>query len=93
MHTILDEVKSILYERQGTYDKPENNFQRIADLWNAYIKSRPEKNDLTPQDVALMMVLMKVAREVYQHKHDNISDGIGYFVCLEQMYAAGTPTE
>lgn len=93
MQTILDEVKTILYERQGSYDKPENNFQRIADLWNAYIKSKPEKNDLTPQDVALMMALMKIAREVYQPKRDNRADLIGYIACLEQMYAAGTPTE
>lgn len=86
---ILDEVKTILYERQGTYDKPENNFKRIADLWNAYLDNKPEKGQLTPQDVAMLMVLMKIAREVYQHKHDNLADLIGYAVCLESMYEVG----
>jgi len=85
MTDILDEVKSILYDRQGTYDKPENNFTRIASLWDAYINAKVDKK-ITPQDVAMMMILMKIAREVYEHKRDNTLDILGYTVCLEQMY-------
>ncbi|MBO5319058.1 MAG: hypothetical protein J6B01_04525 [Ruminococcus sp.] len=72
---ILDKAKSIINgERQGTYGSPEDSFQVIADFWSAYLKK-----DLTPHDVANMMILLKIARNAGGvYKDDNWIDICGY---------------
>lgn len=72
---ILSKAKSIINgERQGTYGDAEDSFQTIADMWSAYLKT-----EILSEDVANMMILMKVARNssgVY--KDDNWIDICGY---------------
>lgn len=80
---ILEEASKVIFQRQGTYDSPENNFGRIVDLWNAYLKGKKEPLPLTKKDVAMMMVLMKIGREVFQHKKDNLVDAAGYIQCAQ----------
>lgn len=43
------------------------------------------KFEVTPEQVALAMVLMKTAREQFKHKADNLVDIIGYVACLEKI--------
>ena len=40
---------------------------------------------LTNRDVAMLMILFKIAREENKHKHDNLADIIGYAVLADQM--------
>ncbi len=55
---ILEEAKRIVsQDRQHTYDHPQRNFARIAEMWSAYAGGT-----FTPDDVAAMLILMKVAR-------------------------------
>ena len=72
---ILDKAKTIINgERQGTYGNAEDSFSVIAQMWTAYLGKC-----LTSEDVANMMILMKVARNssgVY--KDDNWIDICGY---------------
>lgn len=72
---ILDSAKTIINgERQGTYGNAEDSFSVIANLWTSYLGQA-----IYPQDVANMMILMKVARNssgVY--KDDNWIDICGY---------------
>lgn len=72
---ILDIAKTIINgEREGTYGKAEDSFAFIGALWSAYLK-----HEVTPTDVANMMVLMKVARNVSGvYKEDNWIDICGY---------------
>lgn len=72
--------------RQRDYDHPRPNHQRIAALWNAYrkIRKHPEA-DLDGEDVARMMILLKIARDVFTPREDNLTDIAGYARCLEQM--------
>lgn len=49
--------KAVNGDRDERYGKPEDNFQRIANYWSAYLKRK-----LLPHDVAIMMILFKVAR-------------------------------
>lgn len=78
---ILEQAKTIINgERQGTYGNAEDSFQIISDLWGVYL-SAAQNNfiDIQPEDVANMMILMKVARNssgVY--KEDNWIDICGY---------------
>jgi len=73
--SICDEAKYITgEERLKMYGHPKKNFDDIAKLWEAYLGIK-----ITNKDVALLMVLFKIAREKAGHKRDNIVDGIGYF--------------
>lgn len=71
--------------RQEAYDHPARNFQRQADLWNAWFKARGYSVELNRHDVAMMMILTKMAREAYKHKEDNLVDCIGYILCLDKI--------
>ena len=79
--TILDEAKSAVYGgRQADYGTVTQNFGTIAKLWSAVLKQ-----EITPEQVGLCMVQVKVARQMYRPKRDNLVDGAGYFATLEKM--------
>lgn len=71
-------------ERQNQYGSPEDSFELIASFWDTYITTKlksldPEKYIIiTPKDVAILMSLLKIARESHQHKSDNLIDIAGY---------------
>lgn len=55
---ILNEAESIVNgEREGQYGSPEDNFQKIADMWTAYLGC-----PVDAKDVAVMMIMLKSAR-------------------------------
>jgi hypothetical protein len=79
--SVLDEAKTIINgERQNVYGNPEDSFEVIAEMWNAYIKGKFPNVELqlNAKDTALMMVLFKIARETHQGKRDNLIDAAGY---------------
>lgn len=60
MIDILEEAAEIISgKRQEEYGSPEDSFYKIACLWSAYLDYEVY---VTPKDVAMMMVLLKVAR-------------------------------
>ena len=68
--------------REQDYGNPENNFERIADFWNAYLPGGLTQNKLKPHDVAAMLALLKIARIGSGHaKDDNWVDLAGYAAC------------
>ena len=72
---MLDKCKEIVMgARQENYGSPESNFQKIADYWSLYLEV-----DVEAHDVALMMVLMKLARLQNKADHeDSWIDIAGY---------------
>lgn len=72
---ILNKAEEIINgDREGTYGKPEDSFDRIAQLWSVYLN-----HDISSVDVANMMVLLKVARNAGGvYKDDNWIDICGY---------------
>lgn len=77
----------ICNNREGQYGSPEDSFGIIAELWTAYLGS--ETIFVTPQDVACMMALLKVARirnSVWHHE-DSWVDAIGYMACGGELDA------
>lgn len=67
-----------LVEQRGSqYGHPKQDFARTVKLWNAYLGDRLVTN-LTPEDVPMLMILLKVSREAHKHKDDNIKDIQGY---------------
>jgi hypothetical protein len=68
----------VTQDRAATHGDAENNFRRIADLWNAYLGV----NTISAVDVAVMLALLKVARIKSNPKHpDNWIDIAGYAAC------------
>ena len=77
---IADEAKRIVSgARRSAYGRPEQNFERIARLWDAYFKNTGRDIEITAADVSPMMRLMKEARlcETPDHR-DSFVDLIGY---------------
>lgn len=71
-------AKCVLQDRQNQYGGPENNFERIAQMWNGYLGT----NGIKPWDVAAMMGMLKMARARFNPKYaDNWIDLAGYAAC------------
>lgn len=85
--TILDAAKRLTSnDRQADYDHPTPNHERIAALWNAYLAIRKDsRSPISAADVATMMILLKIARNVFKPKEDSIIDIAGYARCLAKI--------
>lgn len=87
-----EQVTEILDDRQGQYGDASDTLQLIADYWNAFLNeitgfhrdSGASRVELTPEEVAQMMVLFKVARAQrgrwaeHGDPTDDMLDTIGY---------------
>lgn len=74
---ILDLAKGIVDgDREEMYGKPEESFYLISRLWSDYLEEV-----ILPEDVAMMMVLLKVARSKNGFCIDNYVDIAGYAAC------------
>ena len=80
-------------ERAKDYGDKLQNHQRIADLWNTWLRESrkgenmaSEGNEIHPYDVAMMMMLVKVARLMHSPGHqDSHIDLAGYSSILEEI--------
>lgn len=71
-------------DRLVSYGHPWKNFSLTAEIATPLLKNKLKDGvSLTPEDVALFMVAVKLAREVHKHKRDNLVDAIGYLKCLD----------
>lgn len=90
MASVLDEANTIIYgDREKTYGHPAKNLLCIAGMWEHYLYSRGLLNTdsagLMPQDVAIMMTLLKCARLANQPDHrDSLVDAAGYIALVER---------
>lgn len=82
---ILDLAKRcVCGDREQDYGSPEQNFERIATLWEVYLAGKCTGADvcILAQDVAAMLALLKIARIASGHaKADNWVDLAGYAAC------------
>lgn len=73
--------------REEDYGKPEDNFTRIADYWSVYLDY-----PVYPQDVANMMILLKIARAGSgAPTFDSYVDIAGYAACAGEIISAEPP--
>lgn len=82
---ILDLAKRcVCGDREQDYGSPEQNFERIAEMWEVYLAGKCTSADvcILPEDVAAMLALLKIARIASGHaKADNWVDLAGYAAC------------
>lgn len=89
---LTDAVKVINGDRQDTYGNPEDSFETISQYWSLFLKKKLKVN-IDKQDVAMMLVLFKIAREENQHKKDNLVDAAGYLGILGDMHSVKGASE
>jgi Domain of unknown function (DUF6378) len=80
----LDTAKQhVTKEREQQHGRPEDTFELIARLWSEYLD-----NHVSPTDVAMMMALLKIARQRGNPVHnDNYVDLAGYAACAAELAA------
>jgi hypothetical protein len=89
--TILNEADNIAGEdRSRDYGHPLINHQRIAGIWNILLGDTL-KSPITPRQAALMMIGVKLAREINAQKRDNLLDIAGYVKVIDLI--DGQPEE
>lgn len=71
-------IKLVTSDRQAMYGHPYENFMDTAKLWSVILGIK-----VKPEQVALCLMQVKVARELHASKRDNIVDAIGYLLTYD----------
>jgi hypothetical protein len=78
-------AQCVSVDRAATYGDAAANFQVIADLWSAYLKTT-----VNPVDVGAMLALFKIARAKANPTHtDSWVDGCGYLSLAGEIAERG----
>lgn len=88
---ILDDARqAVTADRQATHGRPEDTFAAIAEFWGVYLNGIRDPAtgwvEVAPHDVAAMLALLKIARLMANHEHeDNWTDLAGYAACGAEL--------
>ena len=84
---ILDTAKQLVnVDRANEHGDMEDNLTTIGELWGIYLERHVD-----PSDVAMMMSLVKIARQKSNPKNlDNYIDLAGYASCAGELSAERT---
>jgi len=77
---LLKAYKIINGERQCDYDDPIVSFNVISK-----IASILRRKDISPQDCCVVLIAVKLSRESFKHKEDNLVDLCGYAEMLNRI--------
>lgn len=78
---ILDEAKAIVEgSRQSDYGDPVESFDKIAK-----VTSMITGKDLSPKECCAVLMAVKIVREGYRHKRDNLVDLCGYAHIMNEI--------
>ena len=91
---ILKKAKDLITgDRNDTHGDAFQNHAEIAEFWNIFLdKKLQPMADITAEDVALMMVLMKISRNTQGKKNniDNFIDMCGYAAIAGEINDSGS---
>jgi len=78
---VLQEASTLVdNDRNEFYGHPSIKYEMIAKVWSALFSI-----NITPREVVLAMMAVKLCRESIKHKRDNITDIAGYARILEMV--------
>lgn len=78
----MEAIDLVTGDRNDDYGDPADDFARIAMGWAEIVQA-----PVDAEQVALMMVWLKVCREVNKPKRDNVVDAIGYLLTYDAVRA------
>ena len=78
---LASEAMSLMMgDRMATHGNPKDTLTRIAAMWSGYLGI-----EISPQDCAQMMVLLKVARSRHTYDRDHYLDAVAYTLLAEDL--------
>ena len=77
----LNEARATIQDRGSHYGHPQDNMQRTASLWSAYLEM-----PVTDYQVAMCMALVKIARSMETAKTDTYIDLVAYTSLAAQLH-------
>lgn len=81
--TVCQEADRLVsVDRQNQYGHPFDNFSDISVGWNIIA----ETQNITAEKVGLMMIWVKICREKFKHKRDNLVDIAGFAKTIDLIY-------
>jgi len=79
--SVLQEAEQLINgERKSQYGHVSASYKRIAQMWGAIIGC-----SVTPKQALMCMASLKMIREDYAHKRDNLVDAAGYIGLVEHL--------
>ena len=83
---LLDEASNLINgDRQDEYGPPADNFQRVADLWNAF--GDQDNAEIEAWQVCVFLALLKVARlSGPKPSWDTFVDASAYFALAGEIF-------
>ena len=84
---VLNKAMQIVNQREKTYGKSCDNFQKAADLINAVLKDKlKDEHFISSTDVIFIMLQIKIARLINDPTHtDSQIDIAGYASLLSEV--------
>ena len=84
MNCAREAEKLVLDDRNASYGPPADDYAKTAKIWTGLLLHKLKPGvEITPSEAMLMMVGLKLSREVFKHKRDNLVDAVGYLLCAE----------
>lgn len=84
-------ARIVLGPRGDYYDTPLRNLGRTGTIWTGLLQSKLREGEtVSAEDVSLCMVGLKLARQAFRYKRDNITDAHGYLMTIEMIRAERT---
>lgn len=89
-----DEAKKLVYgDRNADYGNPRDDYLKTAKVWSGLLFHKLKPGiEITPEEAMVMMAGLKLSREMNRHKQDNLTDAIGYVLCIDWA-TNGKPSE
>jgi hypothetical protein len=79
-HLPAQALELLEVERWDTHGDPMETHRRVAGMWTAFLGA-----EVTPDQVAMCMVLVKMARSSSGYTRDDYLDSIGYMIIAEGL--------
>lgn len=79
--SILEEAQELVNGDRGrAYGHPILDFTRTSKMWSVILDA-----DVSPQQVGLCMIALKLSRECNKHNRDNVLDIAGYALTVQMI--------
>ena len=86
MSNILKEADAIVnrrsQEKQRMYGPFSESMERTAAMYNLMV---PEEKAIEAEDIFKVLIALKLSREAFAHKEDNLLDAVAYIGALNNF--------